>query len=116
MEAKVCNDAVARHRVDSNPALRFLREAYVMTENENDFVVAKDTYVAYRTAYEEWGHDKRRALTDGMFGKEVVRAFPYLKKYQEKNKDGRATCKKVVPNRGRVPVYLGLRPAVEEGE
>lgn len=81
---QVCRELVAEHRMDSNPARRFLNEHYRETGSGNDFVAGDDAYRAYRDWCAEDGVRSEQQLNRTSFGREIQRAFPAATKGSKK--------------------------------
>jgi P4 family phage/plasmid primase-like protien len=71
-----CSELLKEHRLDSNPARRFLSEHYRESGNHADYVASADLYQAYREWCDDCGIRRDHQLTDNAFGKEVRRVFP----------------------------------------
>jgi putative DNA primase/helicase len=69
-----CQSAAEKHRVESNPARRFLREHYQAGEGE---IPTADLYAGYCEWCKKSGH---HPLADVGFGREVFRTFPTVER------------------------------------
>jgi putative DNA primase/helicase len=71
-----CLELLREHRLDSNPARRFLEEHYRQTGSEEDYVIASDVYESYKQWCDRNGIRRDHLLTAPMFGREIRRVFP----------------------------------------
>src|SRR5262249_13014227 len=93
----VCQQAVDKLRLDTNPARRFLQEHYRAGDGE---VLKADLYEAYRVWCADNGH---HPLAEVGFGREVFRAFPRVRS-EQRSLGGK-----------RPYFYLGLVPLGDGG-
>jgi P4 family phage/plasmid primase-like protien len=85
-EPELCKGALAGHRLDSNPARRFLEEH--CRKREGGHVSTACLYGTYKGWCELWNY---RPLSENVFGQEVGRVFPHLKELQRTKKRDRIT-------------------------
>lgn len=74
--SRLCDELKAGHRLDSNPARRFLLERIEVSDT--DKIGSKDLYQNYRTWCDTYGY--RHPLTNANFAKELYRAYPNVTK------------------------------------
>jgi P4 family phage/plasmid primase-like protien len=70
-DSKICRAAAEDFRLESNPALGFLRDR--VESNSQTSTPCSELYTAYKKWCDEHGY---RPLGERLFGKEVIRAFP----------------------------------------
>jgi P4 family phage/plasmid primase-like protien len=87
-ESDACKKSAEAYRRESNPAGMFLSEHYVADLSGSGDVVTSELFAEYRQWCEANGY---RSLAAGMFGKEIVRAFPLAEKAKVWNREGRRT-------------------------